>query len=549
MKADRIISTNNKNSDNTLKQGTILAVASVLSRIIGMLYRSPMTHIIGDEGNGLYGYAFEIYSYALILSTYCMPLAVSKLLSARFATKEYHNGMKIFRASMLFSVISGGIMALLVFAFAGVIERFTGYDGVALPLRILAPTIFVVAIAGTLRGFFQSRKTMLPTALSQLGEQVINAIVSIVAPIGFITLATNALDRASYGAAGGTLGTLFGALAGVFFLIFLYVIYKPRMERHLSHDKAGETLTNGETVRLLAATILPIILSQAVYQSIGILDGTLFGKLYTGEDKTVLYNLYSGKYRLMVNVPNAISSSLASSMIPNLVSLYTLGHMTEFRRRLGNTMKFNMIIAFPCAAGLAALSSPILRLLFPTTDYTVSGQMLFVGAIAVIFYALSTVSNAALQGLDRLNLPLRHAAISLAIHLVLIIFLLCRTGLGAFALVIGNITYPLIVCILNWISVAKHASYHQEVRTTFLLPAASALAMGVVTWIVRKLLSFILPDSYWTNLLIILVCMVLAVVIYFVLIFKTGALRKEDMPEFPMGMRIYRVAKKLHLME
>ena len=98
-----------------IKQGTILAAASVISRIIGMLYRSPMAAVIGDKGNGLYSFAFEIYSIALILSSYSMPLAVSKLLSARFAKKEYKNADKIYKFAYIFAAVSGMVMALILF--------------------------------------------------------------------------------------------------------------------------------------------------------------------------------------------------------------------------------------------------------------------------------------------------------------------------------------------------------------------------------------------------------------------------------------------------
>ena len=170
----------NKRSDsnNFIKQGSILAAASVLSRVIGLLYRSPMTAIIGDKSNGLYSYAFEIYSFALILSSYSMPLAVSKLLSGKFARKEYHNGYRIFKYALAFASTAGFVMMAIIFFAAPAIERFTGYEGLTIPLRVLSPTIFVVAVAGTMRGFFQSRKTMIPTAVSQIVEQIITAAVS-----------------------------------------------------------------------------------------------------------------------------------------------------------------------------------------------------------------------------------------------------------------------------------------------------------------------------------------------------------------------------------
>ncbi len=537
---------NQSKSSNFIKQGTILAAASVLSRIIGLLYRSPMTAIIGDDSNGLYSYAFEVYSFALILSSYSMPLAVSKLLSAKFAKKEYENGYRIFKLAMIYASFIGALMMAVIFFAAPQIERFSGYEGLTLPLRVLSPTIFVVAVTGTMRGFFQSRKTMIPTAVSQVIEQIFNAAVSIFAAWLFVRF-SNEGNRAGMGAAGGTMGTFAGAVTGLAFLIFLFAAYMPRMRLHLSHDCGTHDDTASEIGKMLAVTILPIILSQAVYQASGIIDGTLFGRLYTGDDKKVLVSIYS-KYRTLINVPNAISSAMASSMIPTLVSFRALGNHKAFKAKLAVAVKVNMVIAFPCAVGLTVLGTPIMRMLFPSTDYIISGRMLLFGSIAVVFYALSTITNAALQGLDKMNHPVVHAAVSLAFHIALVAFLLKFTNLGIYALLIGTVTFPLVVCILNWISVGRFADYRQEVRTTFLIPAAASAVMGIITWLAHMLTSKLLGNSYTANFVSVVICMVIAVAVYFVMIFLLGGLKEKDMPDFPMGMRLARIARKLRIL-
>lgn len=537
------------NSNNFIKHGSILAVASVISRIIGLLYRSPMTAIIGDEANGVYSFAFEVYSIALILSSYSMPLAVSKLLSAKFARKEYRNGYAIFRHAMIFSLISGLIMALIIFFTAPLIEKMSGYKGLTLPLRVLSPTIFIVAIVGTLRGFFQSRKTMIPTSVSQLVEQIINAIVSVAAAAIFVGLAVTKPQVVSGGAAGGTMGTLFGAFFALAFLVFIFMAYKPRFMSLYKNDNSIRQDSVPSIYKMLIITIIPVILSQTVYQASGVIDGTLFGNLYKGEDHSFLYGLYSSKYRVLVNVPNAIASAMASSMIPALVSMWAVGNYKQFRTRLAASVKVNMVIAFPCAVGLAVLATPIMRLLFPTTDYIMSGDLLTWGAVAVVFYSLSTITNAALQGMDRMNRPVIHSAISLAIHVVLVVLLLKFTNLGVYTLVIGNVTFPLVVCILNWISVAREAHYRQEIKTTFILPFASSLVMGGVCFGINKLFTLIPNNSYGINLVSIVICIVVAVVVYFAILFLTKGLTHEDMLNFPMGLRIERIAKKLRLMK
>ena len=531
---------------NFIRQGTILAMASIIVRMIGIVYRIPVANIIGDEGNGIYGAAYEIYNLALILSSYSLPLAVSKLLSAQLANKNYRTGKKIFAASFIFSCISGGIMALLIFFGAGFIEKhfYSNFTGISIPFRVLAVTIFVVALLGTLRGFFQARKTMIPTAISQVLEQIINAAGSIFFAWSFIRGHAESEVVAGWGAAGSTMGTLLGAATGLFFLVFIYIIYRPTVNSQLRRDKSVDDTTYFEIYKMLIATIIPVILGQTVYQLSGVIDSMMFSKLATGDSVSTLYGVYSTKYKLLVNVPIAIASAMASSLIPTLVAAFTKGDKHGMKKKIAVSIKVNMIIAFPCAFGLTALGSPIVRMLFPSSDYKLGGYLLAAGSVAVIFYALSTVTNAALQGINLMRKPVQHAAISLVIHVVLIFILLKFTKLGIYSLVIGNVTYPLVVCVLNAISIERHIHYHQEYRTTFIVPAIASAVMGACAYLIYR----VGYATVHSNVIACLLSIVVAVVVYFVLILLLGGLTESDLPDFPMGMRIGRVAKKLHLM-
>ena len=213
-----------KKDSNFLVQGSILAAASIVSRIIGLLYRLPMTDIIGDTGNNYYSCAFEIYNIMLIISSYSLPLAVSKLVSARVAKGEYTASYQIFKGALAFAAISGTLVALIVFFGA---EFFTNLLQTPLSiyaLQILAPVLIVVALLGVLRGFFQGMGNMVPTAISQIFEQIVNAVISVFAAfeLGVYGMSvyksvhmTESTAKASFGAMGGTMGTLSGAIAAL----------------------------------------------------------------------------------------------------------------------------------------------------------------------------------------------------------------------------------------------------------------------------------------------------------------------------------------------
>ena len=162
------MSSKNKGT-NFLAQGTILAAAAMITKVVGLAYRIPLTNIMGSEGNGYYGVVFQVYSLALMLTSYSLPMAVSKLVSARVSTGQYKNAYRVFKGAMSFGIVSGGIVTAIVFFGAGFISEHILKMGMSVyALRVLAPCILIVAILGVLRGFFQGYGTMIPTAVSQV---------------------------------------------------------------------------------------------------------------------------------------------------------------------------------------------------------------------------------------------------------------------------------------------------------------------------------------------------------------------------------------------
>lgn len=543
--------TNRNNADGFLKQGSVLAMASILVRIIGMVYRIPMANIIGDDGNGIYSAAFEVYNILLIISSYGMPMAVSKMVSAKCTQGRFREAHKIFRCSMLFSIISGGIMALFVYFGANWIERtfFSKFQGIAIPLRVLAPTIFIVAVMGVLRGLFQGRNTMMPTAVSQILEQIVNAIVSIVAAYYLMMDHSASKNLSAWGAAGGTMGTCFGALSAFVILFLIYLLYRPVLHRQMRRDRSRDIETVTQTYQLIFWTVIPIILSQTVYQLSGIIDVTVYNYAMEArgvEDQVVrtMQGIYSTKYRLLVSVPIAVSTAIASSMIPSLVASVTAGDRPAIHDKVTMAIKFNMIIAFPSAVGLAVLAVPIIRLLFPSSDYVTGGMMLMTGSVCIIFYALSTVTSGVLQSIDKMSLPVIHSLASLIIHVILIFILLRYTGMGAYALVAGNVTYPLVVCYLNGRSVSHHIGFRQEITKTFCIPFLASVAMGILTFAVYELFFLITHRIY----IAVFPAFIVAVASYFAIVLKLGGLNREELYEFPMGRRMSILADRFHLL-
>ena len=307
---------NRRRGSDYIVQGGILAAASILVRIIGLVYRIPVTRILGPIGNSYYSAAYEVYSMMLLISSFSLPLAVSKLVSARMAKGQIRGAYKIFRCTLLFAVVSGGIGSLLIFFGADFFSNvLVNTPESKLALQVLAPTILIVAVMGCMRGYFQGLGSMLPTAVSQIAEQIINAAVSIGAAWMLFrygskidALLSTKTAAYAYGAAGSTLGTGLGALAGFLLLAFLMLAYNSVMKRRRSKDRYGSSESTIEIYYLLIMTILPVILSTAVYNISGIIDQGIFKHLmaykkYDSMKIDELWGIFSGEYKLLTNVP------------------------------------------------------------------------------------------------------------------------------------------------------------------------------------------------------------------------------------------------------
>lgn len=545
-----------KSNGGFLIQGMILAAAGIITRLIGIAYRIPVNNILGDEGQGLYGCAFSIYNIALLLTSYSLPLAVSKLVSARVSKKEYKNAMRIFKSALIFALVVGAIVGIIIFTFSDFIagdlysQKYSAYA-----LRVLAPGLFIVAVMGVLRGFFQGMGTMIPTALSQILEQIVNALVSIIGASYLLEMGKKAAESKTepslpfaYGAAGGTLGTVSGALFGLIFLFVVFGMFYPRMKRKVLKDRNKNMEGYGEIYKVLLLTIAPVILSTAIYNISETLDIGIFSNVMTAQGRTEketaeLLGMFTGKYNTLINIPLAIANSLGAALIPSLTATVTTGNKKDINVKINMVIRFVMMFAIPCFVGFLVMAEPILDLLY-NGNIDIPAHMLQLGAITVVFYCMSTVTNAILQGVNKMTTPVKHGAISLVLHLIGLYIMLVFFKWGIYAVVAGNIIFSLSMCILNAMALKKATRYKQEVERTFVVPLEASAIMGVAILVLRLLVGLVLPKALMT-----LVVLMLAVAVYGISLIKLGGLTSDEVVALPKGAKIYKVLLKMHLMK
>lgn len=542
-----------KKKSNFIVQGSILAIAGILSKILGMVRRIPMEHIIGDVGNGYYSAAYEVYSFMLIISCYSLPLAVSKVVSAKISKRQYKNAERAFQCAMIFATVTGGLGFVIVELFGDYIaSKFMLEPMSAMALKVLGPAILMVAIMGVLRGYFQGLGTMMPTAISQIIEQIFVLIASIAGSYFLYqkgqkvgALLHNEDYAPSYGAAGASLGPVIGAFVGLLFLVFVFVMYRASIKNRVSKDVGGKADSYGQIFRLILLTILPVLLSTTVYNLSNIIDIRIYNDvmIQKGLEDVKAYNwgVYSGKYKVLINVPIALGNAMCSSIVPVLTGLVMRDEFRQAKEKINQALRFTMIVAIPSAVGLAVLARPIITVLF-RGEIDLAVILLQIGSISVVFFTMSTLMNGVLQGINRMRIPVIHACIALVIH-VIFLYATLQMDMGIQAVVYANILFAVVVCILNWLAIRKYLKYKQELIKTFLIPTIASVIMGVIITIIYMTLRNVVG-----NLVILILGMAVGVIAYFVALILLKGIDEEDLKKMPGGRTVLTVAKKCKLL-
>lgn len=518
--------------NNLLRNASFLMIAALISKVIGLLYKSPLSEIVGEIGIGYYGLAQNAYLILLMIASFSIPQAVSKVIAERLAFKEYKNAQKFFRGALIYTMILSGASALFCL-FGAKYMIPSNQPGATLALQVLAPTIFLSGILGVYRGYFQAHSNMLPTSLSQIIEQILNAAVSIGAAWLFIHFFSDGTKEgiAKWGAAGGTVGTGAGVLIALLFMAAAYEVNRKQIARHVRADQTGKEDSYREIFRVLFLIVTPIIFSSFIYNINGYINGVMYSELagrqgVNSEVVSTLYGEYSVYFLTIINIPLTLAGAAPTSMIPEVSALYAQHRRKAARRKIDEATQLSMFISIPAAVGLAVLTYPITRLLFPNTNGT-AGTLLLIGAVTIIFNTNSNVSNGVLQGIGKANLPMWNAAIALVINVGLLVALLQLTSLGIYAVLVATIVYSIVICILNDISMKKYIHYKNPWGTVYLCPLLASIPMGVAAGGIYYLLELVTGSNLISLLFAIAIGGMIYLSFYTTIMTKLKAMEKR----------------------
>lgn len=526
-------------SASFVEQAAILAAASLFVRFIGFMYRLPLTGLIGDEGNAYYAAGYNIYTFVLIMSSAGLPAAISKMVSERMALKQYRNAHLVFRTSMYVALALGGAGALFLAAGAGWLAQVSGYPEAVYAIRTLSPTVLIVAVMAVYRGYFQGMRNTIPTALSQVMEQIFNAVFSVWLAYLFYDAA-----HVEYASAGGTAGTGIGAAAGLLTIVGIYALAAPMVKKQVSQDRDKSKYENTDKLAVeIIRTALPIIIGTAIFSIANFIDMTTVSArltasgAFTEAEIRVLYGQLTGKYVVLTTLPVSISTAIATAAIPSIAGSQVVMDRVAVKSKINAALRLSMLISIPAAVGIGVLSDPILLLLFP--KYSGGGLLLKYGVVSIIFLALAQIVTGVLQGIGRVKAPLVGAFVGTVIKIPLNYVLIADPKINVIGAVISTCACYLVASAFDLFFLRKYTKITPDFIGVFVKPFFASAVMGLGSYVSYYV--FMLLSGH--NSISVLVSVVIGILLYLSFMVLIRGFRREDLMTLPMGARIVRMLK------
>lgn len=521
--------------NNFLKGAAILGAAGVIVKILGAFYRIPLSNIIKTEGMGYYQTAYPLYVLLLTVSTSGFPVAIAKLVSEKRALGNYRGAHKVFKVAFIGLFITGIMTSAFVFFNAKSIVKALGNENAYYALIALVPALFFVPIMAAFRGFFQGRQFMLPTALSQIFEQLFRVTLG-------LTLTMFLLERGIPIAAGGaSFGGSIGALAGSIVMFLIYFKKRKEIVKEFDNTLVGKEDSVSEIIRDLLSIAIPITIGAAIVPIMNSIDTFLVLKRlqsigYTELEANSLYGQLTGLAQTLVNLPQVFSQALAISLVPAISEANARRRYNEIRGITNSGIRITLLIGLPCGFGLFILSTPIINLLYYKNSIETimsTGEILSILSFSVIFLTLVQSLTAILQGLGRPFVSVKNLFIGAIAKVILTYILTVIPSINIKGAAISTVSAYFIAAVLNLISVKKYTKVKFNIKDMFIKPLISIVGMTIVAKI-----TYISIESTLGSRLSTIVAIALAALVYGLMLLFTKTLTYEDFSLLPKGKKI-----------
>ena len=524
----------------------ILTAANLLTKVIGLVFKIPLTNMLGNEGMGYFNTAYQIYTWLYMLSTAGVPVALSILVSEFNAKNNRAAAGKLFRLTLVVFSLFGLAASAAMLLFSRKLAEFIAADLSFLCIMAISPALLFVCISSTVRGYFQGQRNMLPTAVSEVIEALLKLFVGIALGMYALNKGYPIYKVAAFAIFGVSVGVIFGAV-----FLALSALFSGSLRREKNLPDAGTEFSSKSLLSSFFRVALPVMLSSSLLSMSSMIDTLIVMRRlqdigFAKEAAVAVYGNYTAYCVTLFNLPPVLIYPIVSALIPSLCSAVTCNNSERVSLLMSKSLKLSAIISLPCTVGLAVMSFPVLTLIFESrANAEMAAPLLSVLAPSVFLIGVMAVTNAVLQSFRKQRYSVYSMIAGAAVKAVSAYLLpAVKIGsgyLGIYASPVSTFLFYLTITVMNFYFIARYVNIKLSVFRIFLRPLLAALLCGASAIAVYGIAVKFLGESRIITLSAILV----AVVVYGIFLLLFGGVNRSDTALIP---KVDRLIEKIPLL-
>lgn len=506
-----------------VKSTIILTIATLLSKVLGSVFRIPLQNIAGDEVLGIFNLVYPVYMVALYLSVAGIPLAISKLIAEAHAKQEPFKVKKIYMTSSILAICFGILSFSVIFGLSDLLAGWLGGPSTKLALIVVACTLLVAPYMAVYRGFFQGHGNMQPTAVSQVLEQLIRAVLIIV--LAFVLVK---MDYSTEVVAGGVMaGSIIGALASLLYLRLKYAKSDMKIKDSAPYSRKDFS-SYTKTILIIS---IPIAIGSVTMALMNFIDSFTisYGLRATGiTDKEInyLYGVY-GRGITLIQIVTVFASSIILPLVPLITKKLAEKDMAGTSRVVTDAHKMTHLISWPAALGLFALTLPLNLALFTNVE---GSSMMAILNVSAVFTSLTLLGTGVLQGLNLARVGAYIVIGAVVVKIFTNIFFIQWFGLDGAAW--STLLVYALIFVGNSVVIFRSIPY-KAVSGAIVKIVFAAVVMAAVV----GLPTLYFDMAQWSRLVAlsyVFVGMGVGTVVYFALLWVSKAVNADDLAKLPV---------------
>ncbi|HEX3012051.1 MAG TPA: polysaccharide biosynthesis protein [Syntrophomonadaceae bacterium] len=539
---------------STSKSFVILGIANIIVRMLAIVYLPFQAYILGYYGNGVAALGYNIWTFLFSLSNAGLPNAISKMVAEQTATGNFRAAEKILKCAYFVLLIFGIIVALfMALGSKFIATTILGVNDAYLMLLTISPTLIFTSISCALRGYYQGRQNMAPVAVSNVIEQFLNSIFTVVFAWLLIKYGLK------YGVAGTAIGTFVGAIGAAGFLCFLF-FHLMGKQRKREVDNTSPDLPQIPSRQIYGELLkysLPAILNTIAVCASPLIDSAncisrLQAAHFSYNAATSLFGIYSYQFQRLFMLALSFSTALVTSIIPSISEALALENYRLVKYRISESYRAIYLVTIPSILGITFLAQPLITLVFYKQNN--GADLVIMGTWTAIFMAIMYVQSGVLIARGKPITPSVNLIIGMAIKILLNYILIAIPSINIMGAVIGTGVGYLIAVVLNQIAIWRSFKFNIPIIRMMIRPTFASVIMGAICLVFyqgvfKGVQYFAHANSqhtayYVINDITVLIAVLLGAGVYYAAMILIGGISKDDILRLPMGTKIFRITIK-----